>query len=172
MTREPVNISEVGKQMKAESSGKEAEAKAKEGEKDVWGVTEPWLNCLPWDGEEKSLPLGEQTRIPNFQAADLVRRWEVLDPEEDEGYRVVKRSELQDGDIIIGAQINENSVNKIVDTYGTRFFVAARSDRPGVLMNRAEWRVEFGTDVLELQALKQIRQKMKIGGLKTASLGR
>jgi hypothetical protein len=78
----------------------------------------------------------------------------------------VKRSELKDEDIIIGAQINENSVNHLVNTYGTRFFTAARADRPGVLLDRTEWRVDFGTDVLELEALKQMRQKMRGGGVK------
>lgn len=164
MPKETVNISEVGKQICSDLTAKKAEGD--EGETDVWGVTEPWLKCIQWDGEEKSLPAGEQTRIPNFQAADLVKRWEVLDPEEDEGYRVVRRSELKAGDIIVGAQINENSVNKLVETYGKRFFVAARSDRSGVLLDRAEWRDEFGTDVLELEALKQIRKKMTGGGVR------
>ena len=50
-----------------------------------------WNACLPWDGEEASLPLGEQTRIPNFRAIDLVRRWEVLDAESDAGFKVVRR---------------------------------------------------------------------------------
>jgi hypothetical protein len=127
-----------------------------------------WNACLPWDGEEASLPLGEQTRIPNFRAIDLVRRWEVLDAESDAGFKVVTKSELKPSDIIIGAQINENSVNAVVKTYGKRFFVAYHSNpKPGQdkPMDRWEWYEHsknasgFGQDVLELEALKQIRQR-------------
>jgi hypothetical protein len=132
---------------------------------DVWGWDEAsWLQCVPWDGEEKSLPVGEQTRIPNFRAVDLVRRWEVLDVEEDEGYRVVKRSEIQPGDTVIGAQINEKSVAKIAATYGPRFFVA-KATGVDKLMDRGEWRAAFGTDVLVLQALKEVRQSVAGGGV-------
>lgn len=121
-----------------------------------------WNACLVWDGEEKSLPVGEQTRIPNFRAVDLVRRWEVLDVEEDAGFRTVKTSELKSSDKIIGAQINENAFKKVVQTYGKRFFVAARSDGVGKLLDRWEWKEAFGSDVLELEALKQIRSKKEV----------
>lgn len=121
-----------------------------------------WNECLPWDGEEKNLPLGEQTRIPNFRAMDLVRHWEILDVESDEGFRVVKKDELKPEDKIIGCQINENSFKKIVETYGKRFFVAAKSDPKGPLLDRWEWKEAFGSDVLELEALKQIRQGNKV----------
>jgi hypothetical protein len=127
-----------------------------------------WNECVPWDGEEASLPLGEQTRIPDFRAIDLVRRWEVLAAEEDAGFKVVKTAELKSGDKIIGAQINENSVNAIVRTYGKRFFVAARADAVGKLLDRWEWKAAFGSDVIELEALKQIRQ----GGKKPVKVGR
>jgi len=83
-----------------------------------------WNECLPFEGEEKDLPAGEQTKIPNFRAIDLVKRWEILDTESDEGYKLVRREELKLTDIIIGAQINEKAVNAVVRTYGKRFFVA------------------------------------------------
>lgn len=118
--------------------------------------------CVPWDGEEASLPVGEQTKIPNFRAVDLVRRWEVLDVEEDAGFRTVRRAELTANDTIIGCQINENSVAKIVETYGKRFFVAARASGTHSLLDRWEWKAAYGSDVLELEALKQIRQSQKV----------
>lgn len=127
-----------------------------------------WNSCLPWTGEEKDLPLGEQTRIPDFRAIDLVRRWEVLDVEEDAGFREVKTSELKPTDKIIGAKINENAFDKIVTTYGKRFFVAARADAKGNLLDRWQWKEAYGSDVLELEALKQARQGnkqvFKVGG--------
>lgn len=131
-------------------------------------MSDDFLECIPWDGEEASLPLGEQTRIPNFRAIDLVRRWEVLDVEEDAGFREVRTSELKPTDKIIGAKINENAFNKVVETYGKRFFVAARADAVGKLLDRWQWKEAYGSDVLELEALKQVRQSnkdvFKIGG--------
>jgi hypothetical protein len=118
---------------------------------------EEWLECLPWDGQAASLPVGEEIIIPDFRAMDLVRRWEVLDVEEDEGFRVVKKAELRPDDKIIGCQINENSFKKIVQTYGKDFFRAKRGSG-GAMMNRWAWKKAYGSDVLELEALKQIRQ--------------
>ncbi len=168
MTNE-LDLSAEGARIEAEiaESQKEENATAaieKEQTTDPWGQTEPWLECPPWDGSEKSLPAGEKTIIPNFQAADLVRRWEVLDVEEDEGFRAVKRRELQPGDIIIGCQINEKAVAAVVATYGPRFVTFAPAGGARHL-DRGEWRNEFGTDVLELQALKQVRQSMSGGGI-------
>lgn len=129
-----------------------------------------WNECLPFEGEEKDLPTGEQTKIPNFRAIDLVKRWEILDIESDEGYKLVKREELKPTDIIIGAQINEKAVIAVMKTYGKRFFVAARANAKGRLLDRWEWEEltrdpaqpdKPGQDVLELQALKQIRQLLK-----------
>lgn len=125
-----------------------------------------WLECLPWDGAAASLPVGEETLIPDFRAVDLVRRWEVLDVEEDEGFRVVKRAELRPDDKIIGCQINENSFKKVVETYGKNFFRAKRGSG-GAMMNRWEWKKAYGSDVLELEALKQIRS-----GLTVFNIGR
>ena len=120
-------------------------------------VEEDWLECVPWTGSEKDLPVGEITTIPNFRAIDLVRRWEVLDVEEDEGFRVVRAAEIKPTDKIIGCQINEKAFAKVVSTYGKNFFMAARANG-GKKYNRWEWKANFGSDVLELEALKQIRQ--------------
>ena len=125
-----------------------------------------WLECIPWTGMEKDLPVGEQTLIPDFRAVDLVKRWEILDVEEDAGYREVKKAELKPEDKIIGCVINENSFNKVVSTYGPNFFKAANANG-GKKYNRWEWKEAFGSDVLELEALKQIRQgnsTFKVGG--------
>jgi hypothetical protein len=36
-------------------------------------AAENWLECVPWTGMEKDLPVGEETLIPNFRALDLVQ---------------------------------------------------------------------------------------------------
>ena len=120
-----------------------------------------WLECIPWTGSEKDLPVGEVTTIPNFRALDLVRRWEVLDVEEESGFRTVKRAEIGPNDKIIGCVINENAFNKVVETYGQNFFKAARANG-GKQFNRWEWKSAYGSDVLELEALKQIRQSTPV----------
>ena len=124
-------------------------------------VEDNWLECIPWTGSEKDLPAGEVTTVPNFRAVDLVRRWEVLDVEEESGFRTVKRAEIGPNDKIIGCVINENAFNKVVETYGKNFFIAARANG-GKKYNRWEWKSAFGSDVLELEALKQIRQSTPV----------
>jgi hypothetical protein len=120
-----------------------------------------WLECVPWTGEERDLPLGEQTKIPDFRAVDLVKAWEVLDVQSELGFKVVPTKALSASDKIIGAQINENSVKAIKRSYGDRWFVAKRADGRGPF-TREEWYTNFGgADVLELEALKQIRQKRR-----------
>lgn len=129
-------------------------------------MADEWLECIPWDGTEADLPVGEITTIPDFRTVDLVRIWEVLDVEEDAGFREVKRAELKPTDKIIGCQINEKSFDKVVSTYGKRFFTAHRAAGGGQF-DRWEWKAAYGSDVLELEALKQIRQNrgvFKIGG--------
>jgi hypothetical protein len=136
--------------------------------KDPWGLDEEaWLGCLPWDGTEKSLPAGSITVVPNFRAVDLVRRWEILDAEEDEGFREVRSSEIKPDDIIIGAQINENTVARLAGTYGKAFLAGSPAGMPGVRLDRGQWKERFGTDLFELEALKQKRM-----GLEPTKLGR
>lgn len=123
---------------------------------------ENWLECVPWDGEERDLPVGSQTRIPGFRAIDMVRYWEILDVKSDAGFKLVEASKLQallkksKNAIVIGAQMNENSIKRIVGTYGKRFFVAKHTGSSR-LYSRWEWKKSFGSDVLELEALKQLR---------------
>ena len=120
-----------------------------------------WLDCLPWDGAAASLPVGEETLIPDLRAVDLVRFWEVLDVKCDEGYRVVETEALTQTDKIIGCQINEKAFKRIVQTYGKNFFRAKRGSG-GQMMNRWEWKKAYGSDVLELEALKQIRSGLTV----------
>ena len=128
---------------------------------------ENWLECVPWDGEERDLPVGSQTRIPGFRAINLVKFWEVLDSESEEGFKLVAASKLQTllkkipDTIVIGAQMNENSVKRLVGTYGKRFFVAKHTGSSR-LYNRWEWKKSFKTDVLELEALKQLRSQYPV----------
>lgn len=115
-----------------------------------------WLECLPWEGQEKSLPLGYTVMVPGLDPMKFIKRVEVLDAEEDAGFREVKPSELKKDDIIIGAVINENSTKKVADTYGGDW-IRLKDANSGASYNRMEWRDKFGTDGLELLAIKSLR---------------
>ncbi len=117
---------------------------------------ENWLPCLPWDGHEKSLPLGYIIQIPNLNPVELVSRWEVLDAESDEGSRLVKAKELKPNDVIIGAKMNEISIKKIEANYGPDWLIIKGASE-GNSFNRIAWRDAFKTDGLILLAIREKR---------------
>lgn len=120
--------------------------------------TGEWLNCLPWDGEEKSLPSGGQIRVPGLAPEKLVRAWHVLDAQDDEGFREVDK--LQPEDLVIGARINEAAVAKLMSAYGPRAIVI-RPPGGGEMITREEWRGRYGTDGLALWAMRNARMRSK-----------
>lgn len=115
-----------------------------------------YLNCIPWDGSEKSLPAGVKTLIPQFSAISLVRSWEILDVDADEGFRQVKPADIQPSDIIIGAVISEAAFSKVCSSYGKDALLFRRADT-GKLMTRGDWIETYHMDPLELQAIKEGR---------------
>ena len=72
-----------------------------------------WIECLPWDGNEKSLPLGGKLLVPGLTPEKLVKSWEVLDAEAEEGSRRVKAADLKPDDIIIGAEMNKAALARL-----------------------------------------------------------
>ena len=115
-----------------------------------------WLECLPWTGQEASLPLGYTVMVPGLDPMQFVKRVEVLDAEEDEGYRSVKKSEVKPSDIIVGVEMNEKSIKKVVDTYGGDW-IRIKDANSGKNYSRMEWYEKYGTDALELLAIKSLR---------------
>jgi hypothetical protein len=115
-----------------------------------------WLECLPWTGQEASLPLGYTVMIPGLDPSQFIKRVEVLDAEEDEGFRSIKKSELKPTDTIVGVELNEKSIKKIVDTYGGDW-LRVKGANAGENYNRLEWYNKYGTDAIELLAIKSLR---------------
>jgi hypothetical protein len=115
-----------------------------------------WLECLPWTGQEAALPAGYTVMVPGLDPMQFVKRVEVLDAEEDEGFRSIKKSELKPSDVIIGVEMNEKSVKKIVDTYGGDW-IRLKGANGGTNYDRKEWNEKFGTDGLELLAIRNLR---------------
>jgi len=126
---------------------------------------EDWEMCIPWDGDERSLPLGAEIRIPDLTADKLVQRWKVLDAESDEGVREISTSELGRDHIVIGARMNERLIQHLMQTYGPRAILLIEPDKKQKL-TRYEWRDKFGTDGLKLMAIRTIRQRLSGGGVR------
>lgn len=118
--------------------------------------TGQWLECLPWEGQEASLPLGSTVSVPGLDPMKFIYRVKVLDAEEEDGYRMVKKSELKPDDVIIGAWLNEKSVAEVEKTYGKDWLRIIESNGGGKL-NRYQWRDKYGTDGLELLAIRNLR---------------
>lgn len=98
----------------------------------------PWLGCVPWEGEEKALPLGGQIRAPGVTIEDLVKEY-------------IKTKSGK----IMGAIIDEDEFDKLVATWGDRAVVISQSDDIKKGLDRWEWKEKYGTDGLELWAIKK-----------------
>ena len=115
-----------------------------------------WLECLPWNGQEASLPAGGNVMIPGLSFRKLVYRVELLDAESEEGVKWVKQAEIVPDDLIIGTKLNENSIKAIEANYGPDWIRIA-DPNGGKQMSRAAWRDKFGTDGLNLLAIRDLR---------------
>jgi hypothetical protein len=124
-----------------------------------------WLECLPWDQSEKSLPLGGKLLVPGLSPEKLVKAWEVLDAESEEGSRKVKAVDLKPEDIIIGCEMNRAALARLATSYGPGFVQIKQAD--GSLLSWQEWQAKYGTDGLALWAIRNKRNgysTFKIGG--------
>lgn len=128
-------------------------------------VGEDWLECIPWNGDEKTLPSGYESRVPGLKPSQLVRAYKVLDVESDEGYKLVKPSELKPDMVILGAKLHEGVIKNIMQSYGERA-ILIQEPSGGKKLTRWEWRDKFGTDGLELLAIRDARMKLTGGGIK------
>ncbi len=98
-----------------------------------------WLQCIAWDGEEKSLPTGGQIRAPGVVIQDFVKT-------------IIKAPK---SGAVIGVVIDEDVYNAIVSTYGERGVVITESDS-GNQLTRREWTDKYGTDGLALWAIRSL----------------
>jgi hypothetical protein len=106
--------------------------------------------CVAWNGIEAKLPTGA-LMPPAVNVLKLIKSWDVLDAESDEGFRTVKTADLKEGDAIIGCKANNNSIARIILTYGAdafRFTAAA-----GQAFGIKQWIATFGTNPFEVLAI-------------------
>lgn len=116
-------------------------------------------DCVAWDGAEAKLPTGA-IMPPKVDVLKLIKSWDVLDAENDAGFRTVKTSDLKPEDAIIGCKANNNSIDRIIKTYGMDAFrfIAAGGQQFGV----QQWIAQFGTNPFEVLAI--MRQNAGGGG--------
>jgi hypothetical protein len=114
-------------------------------------INTDWLEgCVPWDGIEGKLPTGA-LMPPKVEVLKLIKSWDVLDAETDEGFRTVKSAALQSDDAIIGCEPNLNSIRKILATYGNdafRFISAT-----GQKLGPEAWAKAYGTNPFAVLAI-------------------
>jgi hypothetical protein len=115
--------------------------------------------CVAWNGIEAKLPTGA-LMPPKVDVLKLIKSWDVLDAESDEGFRTVKAAELKPEDAIIGCKANNNSISRIIGTYGMDAFrfTAAGGQQFGV----QQWIAQFGTNPFEVLAI--MRKNAGAGG--------
>ncbi len=128
-----------------------------ENEAEITAAAGNWLECLPWNGQEASLPAGGNVQVKGLSFTKLIYRVEVLDAESEEGSRFVKVSEVTPDDVIIGAKLNENSIKRIEANYG-KDWIRIANPNGGGQMSREAWKERFGTDGLQLLAVRELRK--------------
>lgn len=116
--------------------------------------------CVAWNGIEAKLPTGA-LMPPAVKVMALIKSWDVLDAESDEGFRTVKSAEIKPGEAIIGCTANNNSIARIIKTYGMDAFrfTAAGGQAFGV----QQWIATFGTNPFEVLAI--MRKNKGDGGV-------
>ena len=116
--------------------------------------------CVAWNGIEAKLPTGA-LMPPAVKVLALIKSWDVLDAESDEGFRTVKAAELKPGDAIIGCKANNNSIARIIKTYGMDAFRFTAAN--GAAFSVAKWIATFGTNPFEVLAI--MRKNKGEGGV-------
>lgn len=114
-----------------------------------------WLDCVPWTGQEASLPAGFTTTKRDFDIMKIIKKVQIADLESDEEMKWVKVSELKKGDDILDVEIAEKIVKKYYQTFG-KDFIRFKGANGGHNYNRLEWRDKFGTDVMKLMAVRRL----------------
>ncbi|MCK9570249.1 hypothetical protein M0R72_14990 [Candidatus Pacearchaeota archaeon] len=127
-----------------------------------------------YEGPGHDLPLGGHSKIPNwFPETGIIKAWAISDPESDAGFSMKKRAELTKEDTIIGAQVNRNTLAKLIAEYGEDFYLL-REANGGPFMTLAQWSLKFpnasdpNNDVrgIALVALRNMRIDLNGPGVK------
>jgi hypothetical protein len=120
---------------------------------------EAWLSGIcEFTGPESKLPTGGQSAIPGWEPIKIAKRWEVLAAETDEGVAWKKAVELNKDDVIIGVEMNENSIKAAQASYPDTFYLLR--DANNHLMSLEAWYKTFGTNGLGLMAMRQMRDRL------------
>ncbi len=126
---------------------------------------ENWLSGIcTYHGPEAELPLGGYSKIPGWYPEKVARSWIVMDAESEEGIKEKKTAELTAEDIIIGVNLNPKTLAAILRTYGPNFYLI-KAANAGSWLTPDQWQQSHGTNGLGLVAMRNIRRKLRGGGV-------
>jgi len=120
-----------------------------------------WLECIPWTGQEAALPAGFTTTKKDFDIMKVIKRVQIADLETEEEMRWVKLSELKKGDDVLAVELGEKVIKKYYDTFG-KDWIRFKGANGGTNYNRLEWRQKFGTDVMNLMAVRKLIDQVAV----------
>jgi hypothetical protein len=122
-----------------------------------------WNECIPFEGKEKELPTGANMP-PAINVLKLIKSWTILDAESDGGAKTgLKAADLKPGDVIIGAEPNLKSLDRIVGTYGSSAFEF--EDVNGKKLGIQGWIDEHKTNPFEVLAIMRKLRELQGPGV-------
>lgn len=130
-----------------------------EADGDNWVREEGLSGMCDYVGPESDLPSGGNSLIEGWFPQKAAQRWIVSAPEIDEGILEKKTNELTGNDLIIGVRLNTNTLNRLEQSYGPRFFMI--KDANGHQMTPREWEAKYHTSGLGLVAIRNMRRILK-----------
>jgi len=117
---------------------------------------ESWLECVPWDGKEKSLPLGALFPA-GFMASSFVKRVVIADAESEEGVKEISPKEFDRKTMsLVDVVLNEKLIARIVEGRGGEGQFLFKPAGGGKPLTRTQWRDRMMTDAWKLQAIKEL----------------
>jgi hypothetical protein len=117
---------------------------------------ENWLECIPWDGKEASLPLGALFPA-RFMASSFVKRIVVADAESEEGVKEISPKEFDRKTMsLVDVILNEKLIARTVEGRGGEGQFLFKPAGGGKPLTRTQWRDQMKTDAWKLQAIKEL----------------
>jgi hypothetical protein len=117
---------------------------------------ENWLECIPWDGKEASLPLGALFPV-GFMASSFVKRIVVADAESEEGVKEISPKEFDRKTMsVVDVVLNEKLIARTVEGRGGEGQFLFKPAGGGKPVTRIQWRDQMKTDAWKLQAIKEL----------------
>jgi hypothetical protein len=122
-----------------------------------------WLPCIPWIDYGRRFPVGVILPPGIRDVTSLIKSVMVLDAEVDEGFKVLKKSEVTKDMEILNVQLNENSIALIVGPAGldSEAIVIIDPDGGAQYTRLGWWETHDHTDGLGMIAGNRFRTRIQ-----------